>query len=184
MQNRPLRKYLKLGHTMEDEGDSFACISCNVSDKAQKAHYFAYENGCVEDFGFERMNMKFAGQVQVEDLGMNIEDVEKNDPSCIQINGTTAIHYNLDSPNPDRLERNTIVFYHRKTDYGREMRIRLWYGIGVENGQYIHTVPEQERALNIAKYCMTHMMEESTNDEILEKKPSGKTLSLAVRWNR
>ncbi|MBS5520651.1 MAG: hypothetical protein KHX56_00110 [Clostridiales bacterium] len=135
-----------------------------------KAHYFAYENGCMEDFGFGRMNMKFAGQVQVEDLGMSFEDIEKNDPDCIQINGTTAIGYNLDSPFPDRLERNTIVFYHRKTEYGREMRIRLWYGIGVENGRYLYTIPEPKRALNIAKCCMTHMLEEYTNDEILEKK--------------
>lgn len=134
-----------------------------------KAHYISYTNGCVEDFGFGRMNMLFAGQVQVEDLGMNPEDIEKNDPACIQINGTTAIGYNLDSPNPERLERNTIVFYHRKTDYGREMRIRLWYGIGVEDGQYRYTFPDPDNALHIAKCCMTHMMEEYTNDEYLEK---------------
>ena len=134
-----------------------------------KAHYFAYTNGCVEDFGFGRMNMLFTGQVQVEDLGMNFEDIEKNDPDCIQINGTTAIGYNLDSPDPQKLERNTIVFYHRKTNYGREMRIRLWYGIGIENGQYIYTIPEPDKALNISRCCMIHIMEEYTNDEFLEK---------------
>ena len=133
------------------------------------AHYFTYSDGCVEDFGFGKMNMLFTGQVHVESLGMKLEDIEKNDPSCIQINGTTTIGYNLDSEHPERLERNTIVFYHRKTDYGREMRIRLWYGVGIENNQYAYSLPEPENALNIARCCMTHMMEEYTNDEYLEK---------------
>ena len=135
-----------------------------------EAHYLHYENGCVENFGYGRMNMKFAGAVQVEDLGMKYEEIAQNDPACIQIGGTTSIGYNLDSDHPNVPEWNTIVFYHRQTDYGREMRIRLWCGQGVDNGQYVYTIPAPEEALDMARYTMIHMMKEYTNDNFLEKR--------------
>ena len=135
-----------------------------------EAHYLHYANGCLENFGYGRMNLKFAGLIQVEDLGMNIEDIAKNDPACIQINGTAAVGYNLDSDHPDVPEWNTIVFYHRLTDYGREVRIRLWCGQSVENGKYVYSIPKPEEALNMARCSMIHMMKEYTNDDFLEKK--------------
>lgn len=132
-------------------------------------HFIHYVNGCVEDFGFGQLNMKFAGGVEVEDLGLNFEEIAKNDPACIAICGTSTIGYNLDSDHPGRPERNTIVFYHRETSEGREIRVRLWYGIGVENHQYITAPPDPEEAEGIARSCFIHMAREYTNDEYLER---------------
>ena len=48
--------------------------------------------------------------------------------------------------------------------------MRLWYGIGVEDGDYYLTVPPAEEALDIAKKTMIHVMQEYTNDQYLEMK--------------
>ena len=133
-------------------------------------HYFHYDDGCLEDFGFGRLNMKFAGPVDVEYLGINYEDIVKNDPACINISGCTTMGYVLDGENPELVERNTIVAYHRLTDYGRELRIRLWYGIGIQDGEYVYTPPKRERAMEIARKTMMHVMEEYTNDDYLERR--------------
>ncbi len=133
------------------------------------SHYLHYEDGALEDFGFGRIHMRFVGGVEPKDLGIDPTEIEKNDPNCIFIGGTSAIGYNLDR-NFKKLERNCIVFYHRLTDYGREVRVRLWYGIGVEDGDYYLTVPPAEEALDIAKKTMIHVMQEYTNDQYLEMK--------------
>ena len=131
-------------------------------------HYLHYIDGAFEDFGFGRMNMKFAHQLTAKELGINPAEVAKNDPSCIGIGATSAIGWNLDSDHPDIPEWNTIAFYHRITDYGREMRVRLWYGYGRKNGETILTPPPVEKALDIAEKTMRHVMLEYTNDHILE----------------
>ena len=53
-------------------------------------HFIHYVNSCVENFGFGQLNMKFAGGVEIEDLGLNFEEIAKNDPACIAICGTTT----------------------------------------------------------------------------------------------
>ena len=131
-------------------------------------HYLHYSNGCLEDFGFGRMNMRFTASVEPQDLGLNMDEIRKNDPDCIYIGGTSAAGYNLDSAHPEKLERNTILFYYRKTDYGREARIRLYYGIGIEDGKIYYTIPEKNEALDIARKTMMHIMQEYTNDRYLE----------------
>lgn len=133
------------------------------------SHYLHYDGGALEDFGFGRINMRFVGGVEPKDLGIDPLEIEKNDPNCIFIGGTSAIGYNLDG-DTQRLERNCIVFYHRLTDYGREVRVRLWYGIGVEDGSYHLTVPPAGAALTIAQKTMIHVMQEYTNDQYLEMK--------------
>ena len=132
-------------------------------------HFMHYENGALESFGFGRMNMRFAGQVQVEQLGMKFEDIEKNDPNCIMVGGTTAVGYNIDAQDPDKAEWNTIVFYYRQTPTGREVRVRLRYGVGIDNGQYVYTPPKKECAEYVAKCTMIHVMQEYTNDDYLER---------------
>lgn len=134
------------------------------------SHYLHYTDGALEDFGFGRINMKFVEQVEPEHLGIRRKDIEKNDPACIYIGGTSTVGYNLDSSHPHQLERNTIVFYHRLTDYGREVRVRLWYGAGLEHGRWELTPPPAEEALSIAKKTMMHVMQEYTNDQYLEMK--------------
>ncbi len=134
-------------------------------------HYIHFCDGALEDFGFGRVNMKFIGQVEVEPLGIRYEDVVKNDPACISINGTIAEFYNIDSDDPDKPIIGTLVFYHRLTDNGREMRMRMWCGIAPDGkgGYIIDKVPEEE-ALNVAKCTMMHLMQEYSDDEYLERK--------------
>lgn len=135
-----------------------------------ESHYLHYLDGCVEDFGFGRLNMKFVSQVESEMLGIKNDKILQKDPSYIYVGGTSVVGYNLDSSHPERAERNTIVLYHRKTDYGREVRIRLWYGIGIENNRFEVTIPDPQKALTIAKKTMVHIMQEYTNDQYLETK--------------
>lgn len=133
------------------------------------AHYMHFCDGaCLEDFGFGRIKMKFTGQLDAKDLGIDIEEVRKKDPRCIYIGGTAAVGRNLDSEDPEKEEANIIMFYYRETDYGREARIRLFYGIGWKNGDFYLTVPDSKKAENIAKNTCTHIMQEYTNDEVLE----------------
>ncbi len=132
------------------------------------SHYLHFEGGCLEDFGFGRMKLIFAEKIKPCHLGIKEEEIVKNDPACIFIGGTSAVGYNLDGKDPKRPERNVIALYHRLTDYGREVRIRLWYGIGVEKGQYYKTLLDSGEALDIAKKTMIHIMQEYTNDQYLE----------------
>lgn len=132
-------------------------------------HYLHFcDGGCLEDFGFGRLKMKFTAQLDAKDLGIHYEDILVNDPDCIYIGGTAAIGRNLDSDDPDKEEANIILFYHRKTDYGREVRIRLYYGIGWRDGKIIYTIPEADRAEEIARKTLDHIIHEYTNDELLE----------------
>ncbi len=146
-------------------------------------HYLHFSDGAVEDFGFGRLAIKFTGLVEVEDLRLIYDDIEKNDPACISINGSHAVFYNLDSDDPSRELHGILTFYHRLTDYGREMRMRFWCGIRVDHqGGYIIEPAPAEEAMNIARCTMEHLMQEYTNDAYLEKKfwedehPEGQTL--------
>lgn len=134
-----------------------------------KAHYMHFCDGaCLEDFGFGRIKMRFTGQLDAAALGIDMDEIRKRDPKCIYIGGTAAIGTNIDSDDPEKEEANIIMFYHRETEYGREVRIRLFYGIGWKDGAFYYTIPDAERAENIAKNTCTHIIQEYTNDELLE----------------
>ncbi len=130
-------------------------------------HYLHYADGAFEDFGFGRMNMKFMYELSAEEMGLDPKKISEYDPACIGIGSTSAIGYNLDSEHPEIPEWNTIAFYHRQTKYGREMRVRLWYGYGREKGELHLTPPPAETALDIAKKTMMHVMMEYSNDQVL-----------------
>lgn len=134
-----------------------------------KAHYLHFnDGGAFEDFGFGRIKMRFTAMMDEKALGLDPGEVRKNDPACIYIGGTAAVGRNLDSDDPMKEERNIIMFYHRETSYGREMRIRLFYGIGYEKGEFIYTIPEKDRALDIARHTLYHIVHEYTNDMALQ----------------
>lgn len=133
-------------------------------------HYLHYADGAFEDFGFGRMNMKFAHDKQASEMGLDPKLIEKNDPACIGIGGTATLGFNLDSADPKKPQWNTIAFYHRQTSYGREVRVRLWYGYGWENNKPVFTPPEPKQALDIARLTMKHVMMEYSNDQYLETK--------------
>lgn len=134
-----------------------------------KAHYMHFcDGGCLEDFGFGRIKLSFTGQLDAKMLGIDMEEIQKRDPACIYIGGTAAVGRNIDSDDPKKEEANIIMFYHRETEYGREVRIRLFYGIGWRDGEFFYTIPDADKAENIAKNTCTHIMQEYTNDELLE----------------
>lgn len=134
-----------------------------------EAHYLHFnDGGTFEDFGFGRVKMRFTAQLDARMLGLDPDEIRRNDPACIYLGGTAAIGRNLDSKDPMKEERNIIMFYHRETPCGREMRIRLFYGIGYENGEFIYTLPEKERALDIARCTYNHIVHEYTNDLTLQ----------------
>ena len=132
------------------------------------SHYLHYTDGCFEDFGFGRLNLKFMSERTPEEAGIDVAKVRENDPACIMIYMSSAMGYNLDSDHPDVPEWNSISFYHRITEYGREVRARLWYGYGRHNGETILTPPPAEKALEVARSTMLHMMLEYSNDQYLE----------------
>lgn len=134
------------------------------------SHYLHYPDGAMEDFGFGRVKMKFMNQITPEQLGMDVCEIQKKDPACIGIGGTSAIGYNLDSDEPQKAEWNTIMFYHRMTEYGREVRIRLWYGIGLDADGYHITIPPKSEAGKIARCTLHHIIQEYTNDQYLQLK--------------
>lgn len=134
------------------------------------SHYLHYPDGAMEDFGFGRVKMKFMNQVTPEQLGTTIEEIQRNDPACIGIGGTSAIGYNLDSDEPLKAEWNTIMFYHRMTEFGREVRIRLWYGFGIDKDGFHITLPKKEEAEKIARCTLQHVAQEYTNDQYLQLK--------------
>ena len=133
------------------------------------AHYMHFcDGGCLEDFGFGRMKLKFVRQLDAKDLGIHPDEIRKRDPKCIYIGGTAAIGRNIDGDDPKKEEANIILFYHRQTEYGREVRIRLYYGMGWKEGEFYYTLPDSDRAEKIARDTCNHIMQEYTNDELLE----------------
>ncbi|MCD8299583.1 MAG: hypothetical protein LUC41_00155 [Clostridiales bacterium] len=133
-------------------------------------HYMHFTDGAVEDFGFGRQFIKFTGLVEVEDLRLNYDDIDKNDPACISINGSKAVFHDLTDDSAKDI-KGILVFYHRLTENGREMRMRMWNGISVdENGEYVIDPLPADKALKVAKCCMCHLMQEYTNDHYLETK--------------
>ncbi len=134
------------------------------------AHMYHFNDGAIEDFGFGRQLIKFIGGVEVEDLHMNYEDIEKNDPACISINGSQCLFYDLAEKDPEPVP-GILIFYHRLTDYGREMRMRFYVGVAMgENREYVikPVAGPVYKKLIVASCGMCHLMQEYTNDHYLE----------------
>ena len=127
------------------------------------SHLLHYTDGAVEDFGWGRVNLKFTSNVFMEDLGLDISQIKKNDPACIQINGSCAVLENLEGETRGTLDRITIVNYHREIPNGREQRIRAWFGIGIEDGEYQYAIPSFGTSLLRAKDVMAHLIFEYSN---------------------
>lgn len=62
------------------------------------------------------------------------------------------------------------MFYHRMTEFGREVRIRLWYGFGIDKDGFHITLPKKEEAEKIARCTLQHVAQEYTNDQYLQLK--------------
>ena len=133
------------------------------------AHTKLYRDGCVEDFGWGDLNMRWGSDVPWENCGMSSETIQKNDPACFCAKLVNSTARRILENGFGKLEYNMLAKYHRDTEYGREMRIRLWYGINFENGEYKYSVPEGGYSVNVARCCMSHVIHETSNDTRLIK---------------
>lgn len=133
------------------------------------AHYFHYTDGAIEDFGYGLLNMHahvesdgtdYCNGTDITKLGVDISKVCENDPRCVWIGGNDWDHYQvLDTRIDDVPMYNLIVNYLRETDEGRELRIRMFTGIGIRGGEFVRSkLPENVAPLELARLHMLHLM--------------------------
>ncbi|MCI8993406.1 MAG: hypothetical protein HFG80_11910 [Eubacterium sp.] len=131
------------------------------------AHYFHFTDGAIEDFGYGLLHMhaifdedSYCNGTDVTKLGVELERVKENDPRCIWIGGNYWEHFQvLDTRISDQMIAMLIVNYLRETKEGRELRIRIFAGVGIKDGEFIRTpLPKGYSAEEIARYHMIHLM--------------------------
>ena len=136
-------------------------------------HYYHYSDGAIEDFGYGLLNMKavvgedhFANGMDIRLLGVDPDKVKENDPDCLWLGGNYWMNYPvLEDRISEKPIEMIIVNYLRKTDYGRELRIRLFGGVGIRDGKLVRTgFPEGLDPLLCARMHMRHLMLEYGNE--------------------
>ncbi len=133
-------------------------------------HFRHYNNGCLEDFGFGLRSMTFGEPVKLEDMGLDENEILKNDPNCLLTGGNNTQGYNIYGLKAGITDKDMIAKYHRTTDYGRELRVRIWYGLNLKNGEYEYALPEGGQPLEVARCVMRHIILEETTGVRLMKK--------------
>lgn len=136
------------------------------------AHYFHYTDGAVEDFGYGRLNMhaivddnSFCNGVDITKLGIDLRHVKENDPRCIWIGGNYWEIFPVLEHGAGRMMAQLIVNYLRETEEGRELRIRIFGGVGIRNGKFIRTpLAEGYSGAEIARCHMRHLMLEYSHE--------------------
>lgn len=128
------------------------------------AHLLHYEDGAVENFGWDMLNMHMTFTADLSSLGFDESRIRENDPNCIrvQVFGGTFIS----TTNPMKGEEvSSMVQYHRKTPTGREIRVRYWIGLNFDDrGQpYVKLMHDDTSTLQRAKLMMEHCMREYRN---------------------
>lgn len=136
-------------------------------------HYYSYADGCIEDFGYGRLNMKnisdiegYAGCVDVSLFGIDLDKVAENDPQCVWISGNYWKNYPVLE---DRISEEPIeviiINYLREVPEGRELRIRLYSGVGIQNGKIVRSkLPDLLPPEEYARMHMKHLMLEYGNE--------------------
>lgn len=141
-----------------------------VGDLAYKiwypgAHILHYLDGAVEDLGWGRLNMHFLPEVNMSYYGLDLDQVAKRDPGCIRISQNRAIAYNLDYPEEPPTHM-TLMIYHREISGGRELRLRGWLGMLLnENGSICRSfVDDPQEVLTRARLLASHFAYEYHNE--------------------
>lgn len=136
-------------------------------------HYYSYEDGCVEDFGYGLLNMKnisdttgYSGCIDIGLFGMDEEKIPQRDPACIWASGN---YWKLYPLLEDRISEDPIdivIFnYLREIPEGRELRIRLFGGLSIQNGKFVRTkMPSLCSKEEYARNHMKHLMLEYGNE--------------------
>lgn len=136
-------------------------------------HYYSYEDGCVEDFGYGLLNMKnisdgtgYSGCIDIGLFGIKMEEVTKRDPACVWISGN---YWQLYPVLEDRIAKEPIdiiiLNYLREIPEGRELRIRLFGGLAIRNGTLVRTkMPDLCSREEYARQHMKHLMLEYGNE--------------------
>lgn len=136
-------------------------------------HYYQYRNGAIEDFGYGLLSMlnvdstpTFAAGLDIGLFGIDMDKVLENDPDCLWISGNYWRHYPvLKDRISDEYTDDIIINYLRKTDYGRELRIRKYTGLGVYDGKLVRTgTPKELPPAEYGRHAMHHLMLEYGNE--------------------
>ena len=137
------------------------------------SHYFHYIDGAIEDFGYGLLNMhaitdpaNYCNGCDIRLLGVDVERAGENDPDCLWIGGNYWMNYPvLEDRVSEKPIEMFIVNYLRKTEEGRELRIRLYGGAGMRDGKLVYTgLPEDYDPLELARLHMRHLMLEYGNE--------------------
>ncbi len=134
------------------------------------SHVKHFSDGCLEDFGWGLRNMRFRHPIKLTDLGLDYEKILENDPDCLYIGGSCTIGDNLSGLKAGVQDLDIIFKYHRRTPTGRELRVRLWYGVNINDGQYTLTMPPGGQPLEVARHTLNHVIREHCRDLFLIKK--------------
>lgn len=133
------------------------------------AHYFHYTDGAIEDFGYGLLNMhtyveedgsNYCNGTDITKLGVDPDTVTIRDPDCVWIGGND---WDLFRVLEDRIDEkpcmNLIVNYLRETNEGRELRIRMFTGVGIRGGRLVRgDLPEGIEPVELARLHMIHLM--------------------------
>jgi hypothetical protein len=130
--------------------------------------HYAHGDGAVEDFGWGMVNMHFNYVSDPKMLGMDsIADIEKADPSCIQLILASYTGNILGSPD-DVSQAGALLMYTRETECGRELRLRYWIGMhATDDGLEIRPNDTPVPMLEKARLTMIHGATEYMNENRL-----------------
>jgi hypothetical protein len=118
------------------EGDLFYKIWCPTN------HYRHYTDLAIEDYGWGPCALDFKKIFGPENTGLG-DAWKANDPDCIFIIGANVATTSLHHPNGEPIY-GTEIQYHRYTPTGREIRIRFWLGLNIENGKPLIHLPNNK----------------------------------------
>lgn len=132
------------------------------------AHLVHMKNGAVEDFGWGMLTVQFTiDDFDMSLVGIDTEKIEELDPNCISVFGAGAICHPL--AHPEEEEYVSMFCYTRKTDWGRELRVRYWESVLFQaDGTFkVQKNITGEEMLRKAKLHMEHCMKEYYNEQRL-----------------
>lgn len=127
------------------------------------AHYMHFTDGCYENMGFGPRKIKFLPPVDFSTLGIVEADILKNDPAVLNLRTIPGVAYNPFDPER-KLEYSCILTQLRSTARGRELRLRYWFGMKVEEGRLVPTVaPGESCPLSVVRETARHFAFEYCN---------------------
>ncbi len=125
------------------------------------AHMRHYSDMAVEDLGWGMEEFRFVHPFTMEEINVP-EEINKNDPQCISVNGFNILSYPLHHPDAEPMHLVEMT-YDREIPGGREKRVNFWIGTHFENGHSKLYLPDNKPVeMNIARAQCAHVVWEFT----------------------